>query len=98
MHQSLPLSLAFSARSFGNFQSNPAIRGENPFRLQALVRASDRVGVHDQLLGQVTDAGNAIPRTQHALSDRKLDLPHDLIVNRNPVVWIDVKEHLPKLH
>ena len=55
--------------------------------------AGDGVRVDREFAGQFADAGDEIAAADGAVGDGEFDLPHDLVVDGEPVSDVNMQEH-----
>jgi hypothetical protein len=80
-------------RRFLNEGSGTVLQFKDSFVLQLPVRAHNRIGVHDQILGQLADGRELIALTESAGFDRVLHLLHELEIKGSARRLIEPKDH-----
>ena len=74
-------------------QPQSADRFQHVFRLQLQISAGYRVRIDRQLAGHLAHRRDQLADADRAVGHRKLDLPHDLVVDRQIVRGVYVDEH-----
>lgn len=80
-------------RPFGNRHTRSANRLNDFLVLQIAKRASDRVGIDGEFLGELADGRDEFARLDRSRRNREFDLAYDLFVDGNAVAGVDVKKH-----
>lgn len=81
----------------GDFEPHPSDGDEDAVVLQLLVSAGDGVGVEGQFPSEFSDRGNQVSRLDGSASHGVFDLPDDLVVDGQPIGWVDMEKHEQRL-
>jgi RNA polymerase sigma factor (sigma-70 family) len=77
----------------GHGQAGAANGGQHIVVLQLAIGSGDRVRIDRQFAGQLANRGNQFAFLEHLAGHGELDLANDLIVDGQPVIEVDLKEH-----